>query len=599
MMPPPKFEIDRIVDRLGRDRTIRMRQSYDDKSQSIWKHVLLCPELLDAITAYQGQGLYLDMVPFTTVDRRCIHMFLDTRIRQIHAVLAPWLTTHGRKRLSKLFASLDFMPSLTMLHAIATSDITLLDHLHNKFDRTLFVGNFIDFAAHVNNLPVLQLLHDAGHTDYTTKAIDLAAGHSNLDMVRVLHETMQLGCSYMARQNATECGNVPLLRYLLDHQLPATGLGRWLKYKPRLLAKVACQGHLEMLQFLHSLQWTSTSDSLEGAAKHGHTDVVYWLLANVTPRLKSSRAMTSAAEHGHINLLRNLHAQYPGDFFSGDFDMDTIAANGHLAVLEYVHAHSGQCCSTKAMDLAASNGHLKVVVWLHSHRDEGCTVDAMDLAAANNSMDLVQFLFETRSELCTTNAMDHASGNGHLKMVQWLHQHLSVGCTALALDLAAKNNHWEVAMWLLANRSEGCTPQAPLLAARNGHLVMARWLLETRKLPCVPEIASCAAKFGELETLGWLIEEYPNVVTPAILNNAVIGGQAAVVTWVLENVSVGCPHCALPMAKGMKQVVRLLDSVPKGPRWCDTNSAIKPNTLMSGHSLIVPDFDDWFHPLFN
>ena len=57
------------------------------------------------------------------------------------------------------------------------------------------------------------------------------------------------------------------------------------------------------------------------------------------------------------------------------------------------------------MDRAAKNGHLKMVQWLHNHRKEGCTTVAMDWAAENGHLEIVQWLHQNRNEGCTKRAM--------------------------------------------------------------------------------------------------------------------------------------------------------------------------------------------------
>ena len=97
------------------------------------------------------------------------------------------------------------------------------------------------------------------------------------------------------------------------------------------------------------------------------------------------------------------------------------ASNGHLRVVEWLHANRSEGCTTLAMDDAAANGHLHVVVWLHANRDEGCSTSAMDWAAASGHLCVVQWLHTNRTEGCTTSATDNAARSGHLCVVQWLH----------------------------------------------------------------------------------------------------------------------------------------------------------------------------------
>ena len=68
---------------------------------------------------------------------------------------------------------------------------------------------------------------------------------------------------------------------------------------------------------------------------------------------------------------------------------------------------------------------------------------------------VIQWLHEHRTEGCTTNAMDFAARNGHLEIVQWLHDNRTEGCTDRAMDGAAEYGHYEVVQYLYENRTEG------------------------------------------------------------------------------------------------------------------------------------------------
>ena len=54
------------------------------------------------------------------------------------------------------------------------------------------------------------------------------------------------------------------------------------------------------------------------------------------------------------------------------------------------------------MDIAAAEGDLNVVEYMHTHRHEGCTTWAMEEASRNGYLDVVKFLHENRIEGCAT-----------------------------------------------------------------------------------------------------------------------------------------------------------------------------------------------------
>ncbi|RLN44135.1 hypothetical protein BBJ28_00010609 [Nothophytophthora sp. Chile5] len=165
-----------------------------------------------------------------------------------------------------------------------------------------------------------------------------------------------------------------------------------------------------------------------------------------------------AALSGHLHLVQRLSRRNPGAF---------------------------QRCCREAMDSAAEFGHLDVVRWLHTNRTEGCTTDAMDMAACNGHMDIVQWLHINRTEGCTEKALDFAAQHGHLEVVQWLHNNRKTRATQSAMDNAATYGHLAVIQWLHAHRDEGCSQSALLNAMNAGHTHVAKWLVANRKRDCL------------------------------------------------------------------------------------------------------------------
>lgn len=151
--------------------------------------------------------------------------------------------------------------------------------------------------------------------------------------------------------------------------------------------------------------------------------------------------------------------------------LDVAAANGHGAIVRFLHANlkGPRVATTAAMDQAAEHGHLDIVIFLHEHRTEGCTECAMDWAAANGHTAIVAYLDEHRTEGCTPWAMNAAATNGHLRTVAYLHERRNEGCTTDAMDGAAANGHEDVLIYLDRHRSEGCTGNALIDAHLGGH----------------------------------------------------------------------------------------------------------------------------------
>ncbi|DBA00045.1 TPA: hypothetical protein N0F65_003711 [Lagenidium giganteum] len=223
----------------------------------------------------------------------------------------------------------------------------------------------------------------------------------------------------------------------------------------------------------------------------GRLDLVQWIHTH-TEGFVQATAFIEAAHRGHLDIVKYFHEQ---DFPSSTDVMDVAARQGNLAIVEFLHRHRTEGCTTNAMDDAAEGGHLKVVRFLDTHRAEGCTTSAMDSAARNGYVAVVKYLHENRAEGCTSDAMDLAASMGMLEVVRYLHSHRTEGCTPLAMDLAASNGWLNVVRFLHENRREGCTQMGLVYAAGNGHLDIVQFLVQERSEGCLVE-ALTAAKQG-------------------------------------------------------------------------------------------------------
>ncbi|ETP53534.1 hypothetical protein F442_01575, partial [Phytophthora nicotianae P10297] len=361
--------------------------------------------------------------------------------------------------------------------ALRHGDIHLAEQFIENGSNWPTEGNVADEAAEKGNLPVLQWLLKQVEFEEVVGLVVKAAGNGHLQVVR----------------------------WLIDH----SG-GQRIDEVRFAIHTTAIHGHLHVAKFLREKEKKSTSRPRSSAVQprvaaweHGT-----WREAAVV----SAQTMIGAARNGHLDVVKWLYSEYGVDLFDSKTKikngvlvtaMDAAAGNGHLDVLKYFHGldittslngnarkrkrpsnQTGPPCSQKAMDKAAANGSLNVVQWLHQNRQEGCSTDAMDAAATGGHLEMVKWLHNERSEGCTSAAMDGAATNGHLEVVKWLHNNVNVGCTTEAMDGAAANGHLGIAKWLHSNRSEGCTTKVMDSAAARGSLGIVKWLHRNRDEGC-------------------------------------------------------------------------------------------------------------------
>ncbi|OWZ20542.1 hypothetical protein PHMEG_0005024 [Phytophthora megakarya] len=243
----------------------------------------------------------------------------------------------------------------------------------------------------------------------------------------------------------------------------------------------AANGHLEVLQYL-----LQVGTENEEAREH---------------KRRRTQKISDFAIREKLRSLAEQHSNEPTKPACTEAAMNGAATHGHLDVVRWLHDNGLGSCTVDAMDFAAQNGHLETVKWLHANRLEGCSTAAMDGAASGGYLDIVKWLHEHRSEGCTAAAMDKAARGGHLNVIKWLHENRTEGCTVAAMDGAAAYGELDTVKWLHRNRSEGCRELAMNGAAHEGHLHVLRWLFENRNEGFTAQAIDNASRFAQFETV--------------------------------------------------------------------------------------------------
>jgi hypothetical protein len=157
-------------------------------------------------------------------------------------------------------------------------------------------------------------------------------------------------------------------------------------------------------------------EPMEHWAKKGDLKGVQYLHHRLGRKCHDTTAMDGASFHGHLEVVQFLHSI---GATCTTFAMDSASLEGRLDVVQYLHS-IGAPCSHFAMDGASGKGHLAVVKFLHSI-GATCTTGAMDVASSFGHLAVVQFLHSIGAT-CTKMAMDNAGSRGHLEVVQFLHK---------------------------------------------------------------------------------------------------------------------------------------------------------------------------------
>ncbi|EFA75935.1 hypothetical protein PPL_10509 [Heterostelium album PN500] len=208
------------------------------------------------------------------------------------------------------------------------------------------------------------------------------------------------------------------------------------------------------------------------ACKYGHLEIVRYFLEE-KPQQESSigicstSALSAAASNGHLQVVKYLFESVKLQWDFDIYSLVTIFEKGYLQVIEYLCSNFGNDkleLRVEYFDAAASNGHLQLVQWIHANRSEGFTREAINRASEHGHLSLVQFLHENRSEGCTKDALHMAACNGHLEVVQFLWENRTEGFySGQTLNMVAARQHLHILEYFYNNTKERCDDSISLI----------------------------------------------------------------------------------------------------------------------------------------
>ena len=102
---------------------------------------------------------------------------------------------------------------------------------------------------------------------------------------------------------------------------------------------------------------------------------------------QNKNMMNCASFYGHLEIVQYLHSI---DAKCTTGAMNRASRSGHLEIVKYLHS-IGKECTTYAMDYASMYGHLEIVRYLHSIGKDSTTW-AMDFASKYGHLEIVKYL---------------------------------------------------------------------------------------------------------------------------------------------------------------------------------------------------------------
>ncbi|EEY59984.1 uncharacterized protein PITG_13149 [Phytophthora infestans T30-4] len=250
---------------------------------------------------------------------------------------------------------------------------------------------------------------------------------------------------------------------------------------------------------------------VDAAAGKGHLEIVQYLLQIGHEEEDTRKHKRQRVHESRDNVLRGSFSP-SAKLRCTDVAMDVAAAHGHLDVVRWLHANRTEGYG------AASGGHLDVAKWLHQNRTEGYSRAAMDNAASGGHLEVLKWLDGKRAR-CSTAALDGAAAYGKLGIVKWLRKNRPEGCTTLAMDGAAHGGHLRVLRWLFENRKEGFTDRAMENAERHSQFETLLILHNIAQQGLAKEVEI----MEEEESNAWISEHYLDIARAEFYPGSGIG----------------------------------------------------------------------------
>jgi hypothetical protein len=328
-----------------------------------------------------------------------------------------------------------------------------------------------------------------------------------------------------------------------------------------------------------------------------------------------NRPRRFAATNGLLDLYDSVQGQLPRDGI-----LEEVAArNGHLAILQRIHADRGYVIAiARVCEHAARNGHHAVVQW---GRAAGYNWGRAAFAAARGGhADLLRWVIRESAPYHWRRTMRAAAGGGHCAVLEVLNaarlaarsgDHEFYEWDDSIADLAAASGQRAALEWLHA---QGCPMSAGTMDAAHNHPDIVRWLREAANCPWGSRIAALTAGHGDAHMFEWLAEQgcplgndtiteaarsgcdeilqyaYDTLPTPWI-HGYLVGSTAAgyghlntLKLAIRLGAPVGQPTMYLAATAGRRDIIQYLSAVG-----CHLDASVHTAAAMSGHTELA----DW------
>lgn len=287
-------------------------------------------------------------------------------------------------------------------------------------------------------------------------------------------------------------------------------------------------------------------------AQHGSVRIVEWALATESA-LNLYAPLQAAVTNGHLAVVQVLHphAVGLGSGLSEGWLLDEAAAQGHLALLQWLYANL-RCVHTRFTSRtsagAAYGGHLEVLEWIIATSGVRWPTVMLESAALRSQWRVLAWVYDQRlrvSAFVAMNSVVVASGYGAQDVLEWLHDKYPRNqinsetiaslytCNQLALvrwlaarypalyavnafDLGVQHGDLEIVVITAPHvfLRKPSAKKAMVVAASGGHLAVVQWLSRAFDGYLPTKVAWCALRCEHVHILEWCKTQQPMLFTP-------------------------------------------------------------------------------------
>ncbi|EFA78139.1 hypothetical protein PPL_08788 [Heterostelium album PN500] len=352
-----------------------------------------------------------------------------------------------------LFTNRTEQSSSSYIGAIESGDLNLVKYIYQCYpsDFSGGGGSPIDLAMEKGFFDIAEYLVVNGIGQCRNSTITNAAFHGQFNLVKLIHK--QLASSSATKSNEIHLfsflhatkhrNNLELVEFLFTNR---SGV-----ITSAAVENAASVGDLPTLRFLLQHGGEGTSIALTKAVVNGHSEVVKFLIENQSVECPPKLLDTFNIEK-HFELFRYLHYKRPD--LPIRIAMDCLAASENQAAMEWFINNRTERFTSNAFEYAIKHNRLSNIQWLQRN----CSYLQLDAkhfkSAANRGyFDIVQYL-NSQNTPYSKKVIEKAINSASIDIVKFLHYNRSEPCYSKAFRNAIQNKDLPILKFLLMNRTE-------------------------------------------------------------------------------------------------------------------------------------------------